>query len=134
MIFSNGARDGVSLQPKKALLPHHQLRDGSAPGKKQVCKFCMHQKLKVRLFYHSPVINAEKHGRHGRHLVGDMGSHAPFPLPTFGSGVTEYLMSTPHFLGLNFVYIFQYLCLFYGHFYWTCPDHMFSLSTCIQIF
>ena len=52
----------------------------------------------------------------GRHLVGDRGT-------------------CPHFFsGLNKNHIFQYLFAFYGHFYWTYPDHMFSLSTHIQIF
>ena len=40
----------------------------------------------------------------------------------------------PTLFGIEKKHIFQYLFAFYGHFYWTYPDHMFSLSTCIQIF
>ena len=41
-----------------------------------------------------------------------------------------------HVLGWkkNKVGLFQYLFVFYGHFYCTYPDYMFSLSTHIQIF
>ncbi|XP_041350227.1 inositol-pentakisphosphate 2-kinase-like [Gigantopelta aegis] len=38
----------IEIKPKKALLPHYQLQDGGSPVKRQVCKFCMHQKLKVK--------------------------------------------------------------------------------------
>ena len=40
----------------------------------------------------------------------------------------------PPLLGIKTNHIFQYLFAFYSHFYWTYPDHMFSLSTYIQIF
>ena len=64
---------------------------------------------------------------------GRGGTFAP-PPPTFlAVQGTEYLMS-PHFSGWKKKYhVFQYLFVFNGHFYWTYPDDMFSLSTYIQI-
>ena len=46
-----------------------------------------------------------------------------------GGGETEYLMPSPPFFGMEINHVFQYLFAFYGHFYWTYPDHMFSLPT-----
>ena len=40
----------------------------------------------------------------------------------------------PTLLEIEKNHIFQYLFAFCGHFYWIYPNHMFSLSTYIQIF
>ena len=48
-------------------------------------------------------------------------------------GEGQNIWCPTHFWGWKKTNIFQYLFVFYGHFYWTYPDHMFSLSTHIQI-
>ena len=45
-----------------------------------------------------------------------------------GGGGAEYLMSSPPRFRMEINHVFQYLFPFYGHFYCTYPDHMFSLS------
>ena len=66
---------------------------------------------------------------HGRHLVGDRGDMSPH-FWQWGGG-TEYLMSPPPppptLFGIENNHIFQYLFAFYGNFYWTFPDHVFTL-------
>ena len=52
------------------------------------------------------------------------GGHVPPLLAVGGARISD---ATSPFCGWNKNHVFQYLFAFYGHFYWTYPDHVLTL-------